>query len=90
MFIAVLLFFLNGGFGFVYILDMLYVPLGTRDQNSLQSGIGLLERLDYVIKGNSWYQTPTNHAEFDTYNLRWSNVIADMLIPQRTTMGGCA
>ena len=88
MFIAALLFFLNGGFGFVYILDMLYVPLGTRDQNSLQSGIGLLERLDYVIKGNSWYQTPTNHAEFDTYNLRWSNVIADMLIPQRTTMGG--
>ena len=88
MFIAVLLFFLNGGFGFVYILDMLYVPLGTADQNSLQSGVGIIERLENILQSNSWYQTPTNHAEFDTYNLRWSNVIADMLIPQRTTMGG--
>ena len=88
MFIAALLFFINGGFGFVYILDMLYVPLGTTDQNSLQAGTGLAERLWNILEGYSWYQTPTNHAEFDTYNLRWSNVIADMLIPQRTTMGG--
>ena len=87
---AVLLFFLNGGFGFVYIFDMLYVPLGTSEQNSLQSGVGLVERLENVLGQYSWYQTPTNHAEFDTYNLRWSNVIADMLIPQRTTMGGWA
>ena len=88
MFIAALLFFINGGFGFVYIFDMLYVPLGTADQNSLQAGTGLAERLWNILEGYSWYQTPTNHAEFDTYNLRWSNVIADMLIPQRTTMGG--
>ena len=86
--LAVLFFFVNGGFGFVYMLDMLYVPLGTADQNSLQSGAGLLERLHTVLDSYSWYQTPTNHAEFNTYNLRWSNVIADMLIPQRTTMGG--
>ena len=88
MVIAFLLFFLNGGFGFVYIFDMLYVPLGTSDQNSLQAGTGILDRLWNVLDGYSWYLTPTNHAEFDTYNLRWSNVIADMLIPQRTTMGG--
>ena len=86
--IAVLLFFLNGGFGFVYLFDMLYVPLGNADHNSMQASTGLIGRLWSVIEGSSWYQTPTNHTEFDTYNLRWSNVIADMLIPQRTTMGG--
>ena len=93
MVLAVLLFFLNGGFGFVYILDMLYVPLGVYEngelaRNALQAETGLIDRLTTVLAGGSWYQTPTNHAEFDTYNLRWSNVIADMLIPQRTTMGG--
>ena len=89
--LAVLLFFLNGGLGFMYSLDMLYVPLSWYDgsdklHNALQSNTGLPGRLRTIMDG--WYQTPTNHAEFDTYNLRWSNVIADMLIPQRTTMGG--
>jgi len=89
--LAFLMFFLNGGLGFMYILDMVNVPLGyTADNgevsNALQAMGGLLPRLRNVMQG--WYQTPTNHAEFDRYNLRWSNVIADMLIPQRTTMGG--
>ncbi len=88
MFIAFLLFFLNGGLGFVYVLDMRYVSLGTAEHNSLQAATGLIDRIWSMIAPDSWYQTPTNHTEFDTYNLRWSNVIADMLIPQRTTMGG--
>ncbi len=32
-----------------------------------------------------YYQTPTNYNE---HNIRWSNVICDMIIPQRTTMAG--
>ncbi|MBQ8080590.1 MAG: hypothetical protein IJ240_01685 [Clostridia bacterium] len=102
--LAILLFFINGGLGFIYLLDMQGVSkayyltgdvwaafdggsvYGLEAQNGLQSMEGLWGRLRNVLEG--WYQTPTNHAEFDTYNLRWSNVIADMLIPQRTTMGG--
>ena len=33
------------------------------------------------------YHTPTNYNE---YNIRWSNTICDMIIPQRTTMAGWA
>ncbi len=32
-----------------------------------------------------FYLTPTNHIEF---NLRWVNVICDMMVPQRTTLMG--
>ena len=89
--LAFLFFFINGGLGFIYLLDMRGVSLSYTNQygevqNQLQSLTGLAGRLRNVLEG--WYQTPTNHTEFDTYNLRWSNVIADMLIPQRTTMGG--
>ncbi len=86
--LAALLFFINGGLGFVYIFDMQNVSLGSYGDNQLQAFSSLFGRLKNVLEG--WYQTPTNHAEFTQYNLRWSNVIADMLIPQRTTMGGWA
>ncbi len=36
---------------------------------------------------SEFYQTPTNLTES---NIRWSNVICDMLIPQRTTLAGWA
>lgn len=42
------------------------------------------ERLKQIMEG--YYQTPTNQPE--PYNLRWSNVIADLMIPQRTILGG--
>jgi len=84
--LAALFFFINGGLGFVYLFDMQGMALGTVGQNELQSVEGLWERIRLVMNG--WYQTPANHAEFTTYNLRWSNVIADMMIPQRTTLGG--
>lgn len=32
-----------------------------------------------------FYQTPTNCNE---YNIRWANVVCDMIVPQRTTMAG--
>lgn len=84
--LAALLFFINGGLGFLYSFDMLGVSQGIPGDHELQSGTGLLSRLDTILHG--WYQTPANHAEFTSYNLRWSNVIADMLIPQRTILGG--
>jgi hypothetical protein len=34
---------------------------------------------------SAFYNTPTN---FNEHNIRWSNTICDMIIPQRTTMAG--
>ena len=84
--LAALLFFINGGLGFLYLVDMQGTVQGTVGNHELQSVVGLLPRIRLVLGG--WYQTPTNHAEFTTYNLRWSNVIADMMVPQRTTLAG--
>ena len=84
--LAALFFFLNGGLGFLYLVDMQGKVLGSSGSNELQSAAGLWERVKLVLNG--WYQTPANHAEFTTYNLRWSNVIVDMMVPQRTTLGG--
>ena len=84
--LAVLLFFINGGLGFLYLVDMKGTVQGTMGSNELQSVSGLWNRIRLVLEG--WYQTPANHAEFGTYNLRWSNVIVDMMVPQRTTLAG--
>ncbi|NLD34456.1 MAG: hypothetical protein GX653_06055 [Clostridiales bacterium] len=83
--LAALLLFINGGLGFLYSFDMMGVSLGTPGANALQSGTWL-QRLRTILDG--WYQTPVNHAEFTQYNLRWSNIIADMLIPQRAFLAG--
>ncbi|MBE5781893.1 MAG: hypothetical protein E7329_01095 [Clostridiales bacterium] len=84
--LATLFFFINGGLGFFYLFDMQGAVLGSSGENELQSVAGLWNRIEAVLHG--WYQTPANHAEFTTYNLRWSNVIVDMMVPQRTTLGG--
>ena len=84
--LAALFFFLNGGLGFLYLVDMQGAVRGYAGNNELQSVSGLWQRIRLVLDG--WYQTPANHAEFATYNLRWSNVIVDMMVPQRTTLGG--
>jgi hypothetical protein len=68
--ISYILFFLNGGFGFIYFLDL------TKE---------FPQNFKRIF--TDWYKTPTN---FNDMNIRWSNVIADMLIPQRTTLGGWA
>ncbi len=83
--LAALLVFLNGGLGFLYSMDMMGVGLGAPGANEMQMGTWL-DRLRTILSG--WYQTPVNHAEFTTYNLRWSNIIADMFVPQRTFLGG--
>jgi len=70
--LAALLFFLNGGLGFLYTFD--------------RAAGDVSERLYEVMDG--YYKTPTNQP--DPYNLRWSNVIADLMIPQRTILGGWA
>ena len=84
--LAALFFFLNGGLGFLYLVDMQGAVLGSTQNNELQSVQGLWQRIQAVLNG--WYQTPANHREFTTYNLRWSNVIVDMMVPQRTTLAG--
>ena len=68
---AALLFFLNGGLGFLYDFDM--------------AGRDGLARVKEIFTG--YYTTPANQPAL---NLRFSNVIADMLIPQRALLGGWA
>ena len=82
---ATLFVFINGGLGFLYSIDMLGVDIGSASTDSLKAGTWL-ERLETILYG--WYQTPANHAEQAYYNLRWSNIIADMFVPQRTFLGG--
>lgn len=58
-------------------------------------GFGILYFIDGVREDKSiflrifteFYQTPTN---FTDKNIRWSNIIVDMLLPQRATLFGWA
>ena len=75
--LAVLFFFLNGGLGFLYNFDQ---AAGYEWDGSLT----LVSRIRAILEG--YYQTPTNQPEPN--NLRWSNLIADLLVPQRTLLGG--
>lgn len=67
---AWILFFYNGGLGFVYFIDW------SRDGGY---------RLSDIFTG--YYTTPTNLIN---RNIRWVNIIADMLLPQRATLFGYA
>ena len=69
--VCALLFFFNGGLGFLYDFDMAW-----RDGFS---------RVKEIFTG--YYMTPANQPSL---NLRFSNVIADLMIPQRALMGGWA
>ncbi len=78
---AALFFFLNGGLGFLYDFDQ----AGGFEADSWIPRFW--ERIEDILTG--YYKTPTNQPEPN--NLRWSNVIADMFVPQRTFLGGvCA
>lgn len=66
--LAYALMFINGGLGFIYVLD------GAASDSTM---------LREVFTG--YYRTPTN---MPALNLRWVNVICDMLIPQRTLLAG--
>lgn len=67
---AWVLFFYNGGLGFLYFIDW-----------SRESGY----KLSDIFTG--YYTTPTNLID---RNIRWVNIIADMLLPQRATLFGYA
>ncbi len=75
--LAALLFFLNGGLGFLYDFDL----AGGRE---LDGSLTLWTRIENILDG--YYKTPTNQPAPN--NLRWSNVIADLMVPQRTLLGG--
>ena len=75
--LSALLFFLNGGLGFLYDFDQ---AAGFEQDGTLT----VMERIRFILQG--YYKTPTNQPEPN--NLRWSNLIADLLVPQRTLMGG--
>lgn len=62
--LSFVLFFLNGGLGFLYFL-------------------GSSHSISEIF--TEFYHTPTNFVD---YNIRWVNVIADMLLPQRATLFG--
>ncbi|MGN0777284.1 MAG: hypothetical protein ACI4MM_11475 [Candidatus Ventricola sp.] len=68
---AALLFFFNGGLGFLYDFD-----LAGRDN---------FQKIQEIFTG--YYKTPANQPDL---NLRFSNVIADLMIPQRALLGGWA
>ncbi len=72
--LAFLFFFLNGGFGMIY--------FRLTDKAS-----GLTDRLSLRTLLTGFYKTPTNLTE---KGIRWVNVIADMLLPQRATLFGWA
>lgn len=67
---SMVLFFLNGGFGFAYFLGDL--------QNSTSNFTRIF---------TAFYETPTNLVG---ENIRWVNVIVDMMIPQRASLFGWA
>ncbi len=73
--LAFFLLFLNGGFGFLYTFD------ATVEGYSVTT---LWDNLKTVMEG--YYQTPTNQP--DPHNIRWVNIICDMLVPQRGILGG--
>lgn len=75
--LAALLFFLNGGLGFLYDFDL---AGGLESDGTLT----LWTRIKRILNG--YYTTPTNQPTPN--NLRWSNVIADLMLPQRTLLGG--
>ena len=71
VFVAALLFFFNGGLGFLYDFDM--------------AGRDGFARVAEIFTG--YYRTPANQPEL---NLRFSNVVADLMIPQRSLLAGWA
>ena len=77
--LAALFFFLNGGLGFLYDFDQ----AAGYDADGTLTVIGRIRR---IMEG--YYKTPTNQPEPN--NLRWSNVIADLMVPQRTLLAGWA
>ena len=91
--LAACLFFLNGGLGFLYDFDLAGGTWSAEEGLTFFERVGrtvsdwfgtVSERIAHIMTG--YYKTPTNQP--DPNNLRWSNVICDLMIPQRTILGG--
>lgn len=74
------LFFVGGGFGFLYYIDRLN---GGSTLSALLGEESFATNLGWLLEG--YYKAPTNLPEI---GLRWVNPIVDMLIPQRATLFG--
>lgn len=66
--LAAALLFLNGGLGFIYVID---------------GALGDPARWNEVFTG--FYKAPANLVDD---NIRWVNVLVDMMLPQRTLLAG--
>ncbi len=66
--LAAALLFLNGGLGFIYVID---------------GALGDPARWNEVFTG--FYKAPANLVD---NNIRWVNVMVDMMLPQRTLLAG--
>ena len=93
MILAALLFFLNGGLGFLYDFDLAGgkweaqegAPFFTQVFQTVGGYFRTVsERIGGILQG--YYKTPTNQPMPN--NLRWSNVVCDLMVPQRTLLGG--
>ena len=92
--LAAALFFLNGGLGFLYDFDLAGSGVWTAEEGAsflTRAGQTVSDwfstvsaRIEHILTG--YYKTPTNQP--NPNNLRWSNVICDMMVPQRTLLGG--
>lgn len=74
------LFFVGGGFGFLYYIDRLN---GGSTLSALLGENSFSSNLGWLLEG--YYKAPTNLPEI---GLRWVNPIVDMLVPQRATLFG--
>ena len=82
--LAALMFFLNGGLGFIYDFDLAGGTETVWRSGEWQDVPTFWTRIEAILNG--YYKTPTNQPTPN--NLRWSNVIADLMVPQRTLLGG--
>ena len=82
--LAALLFFLNGGLGFIYDFDLAGGTETVWMNGEWTETPTVGARVRNILQG--YYTTPTNQPTPN--NLRWSNVIADLMLPQRTLLGG--
>ena len=82
--LAALLFFLNGGLGFIYDFDLAGGTQSVWQNGQWTETPTFWTRIQNILNG--YYMTPTNQPTPN--NLRWSNVIADLMLPQRTLLGG--
>lgn len=78
---ATFLFFIGGGFGFAYFLDL--ANGGSNLLSAVVPDMSGSTAMQYLMDG--YYHTPTN---IPAIGLRWVNPIVDMLIPQRATLFG--